>query len=391
MHSAFEGWLDTPHSPSKEALATVRHATVHGVPCPVLLGYTPVARVNPFQEMLYQRVSEVGIHVAPIPKAGKLLAYTSLVDTAEVVAVHLHWPSFVLEGARTLTQARDAVSQFTEDLASLQGGGVKLVYTVHNEVPHDARFYDEELALQQLIVDRADVTHVMSTGTVDALSSVLRLDERRLLVSPHPNYRGAYPDHVSRRTARLTLGVDPDDIVYAVLGALKEYKALDVLLEAMTVINGGDGPRRRLLIAGAPDNTTAMAALVEEALLHPDVLIAPRRIPVEHVQYYLRAADVGLVTYRRTLHSGALLLYQSFDLPVIATSTPSLDEVTGNETAECVDEISLPDMVAALRRSDRLLGSEVRSVVRASMSTFDPGPLSVQFGSRLRVALTCTP
>lgn len=387
MLAEFQGWRKVPTSPMSEAVAAVRGSLGTPQGAAMLLGYTPVARVNPYQALLYKRFGQVDVAVAPIPDPHAFVEYRHFTDLAPTVGVHFHWPAFVLRDCRTRADARTRVAAFVDGLDALRDSGVKVIFTVHNLIPHDATFVDDEVELQQALADRSDVVHTMSKSTIEAVEGFLRIEPDRVVTSPHPNYRSAYPDYVTKQTARQTLGIDADDVVYVVFGALKRYKGLSRLVDAIESANRMSDRRRRLVIAGAPDDSSEVRRFVNAATVHPDVLIAPSRVPADHVQYYMRSADIGLVPYERVLNSGAALLYQSFDLPVIAAHSPALWENLNAAVAEEDHGGGATELAAALVRSDRLLGEDLGSAVRDHVRQYDPDVLSRAFALELRERL----
>lgn len=388
MRADFRGWLPIPTSPVSEAIAVARAGMSRDPRPPVLLGYTPVVRGNPYQALVYREFLSRGIAVAPIVRSWGFAEYAHLRDLADTVAVHVHWTSFVLDGVTSRTQARGEARRFRDALDVVRGAGVKVAFTLHNIVPHDSTFVDEEIEIQQTLVDRSDVVHVMSEATLAIMRPMLTLDPRRVLVSEHPSYFGAYPDYATREEARLSLGLDPDDIVYVLLGALKAYKGLDRLLEAVEIASARSGRRRRLLVAGRPDRSPESRRFVNRALGDPNTLIYPHRVATEHVQYFLRAADIGLAPYTRVLNSGAAMLYRTFSLPVLAADTAGLWEGLDEDIAEVDPGGSASDLADAMIRSDRLVGEKTRGLVCERAARYDPVRLSAAFATVLRDRLT---
>lgn len=368
MIAQFESWRAGPGSPVTEALHALRLvAGRHREPR--LLGVAPVARMNPYQSQLYRAFPTHGIAAAPVNEAasfGQLAEVSGLAP----VTVHLHWLSFVLGQAEDRRAARVRLDEFRAGLdAFLAQPRTSLVWTVHNLVPHDARHLDLEIELRNAVSEAADLVHVMSAATVEAVRPNTVLDAARTVVVPHPNYRGCYADHVTREDARLALGLEPDELVFVLLGAIKPYKGLDGLLDAFDDARGALGRRVRLVVAGQPDASDAAQRFVERCLVHPDVLVAAHRVPSEHVQHYLRAADVGLAPYDRVLNSGAVQLYASFDLPVVVPDVPAVRESLSAGTFLAYRPGGLADaLVAAERFAD---DDEVRAAVRRNTDRFD--------------------
>ncbi len=155
------------------------------------------------------------------------------------------------------------------------------------------------------------------------------VDPGRVTVIAHGEYgffaRDAEP--VGREAARRRLGLDPRDEVALFFGYIREYKGLDVLLDAWPAVARAR-PRARLVVAGDP---VRLDAARRDALL-----AAARRVgaihrfgyvPFSEVTTYFAAADVLVLPYRHVSQSGVLFLALSQGLPVLATRVGALPEV----------------------------------------------------------------
>lgn len=383
MKVNYSGFVATKQSPAAELLAAMSAVTTAGRPH--LLGYTPVARVNPFQSLLYRSFADNGIAVGPILQPERFRALSNFQSMTSGTSLHLHWNAWMTFGSSDPVRARTLSMGMVGRLEALRARGINLIWTVHNLYPHDAQFIDLELEVQQRIADLANVVHIMSRSTQDAMSGIVDLDADKLLYAPHPNYKGAYPDHTTRQESRSILGIGPDEIVFLMFGAIKPYKGLSRLLEALDIVVSQNRDRQiRLLIAGAPDSSEEAQEFVSQALVHPNVLIERNRVPAERAQYFLRAADVGLVNYERLLNSGAALLYQTFDLPVVAADTAPLREGLLEAATVFVEGPSATDFADALgAAADRLLSPAVRRSVSQHVAAFDPDVVSNDFAQGL--------
>ena len=390
MKLEFSGFKHTDSSPLAEALASIRHVESLGYEKPLLMAYTPVARMNPFQALLYSSFLESGIAVTPLIKPLLFDRLTQLRTLVSDVVVHLHWNSVILAGAKDLRDARKRVDSFKERVDRFTSAGGKLMWTVHNLLPHDAEYLDEEMELQQFIADRCSVIHTMSRATDEAMTGILNLDKSKVLVSPHPSYEGAYEDYVGRHEARMTLGIDSDEIVYVLLGAIKPYKGVSRFIEGFDEFGASATGRRRLIVAGEPDTSTDTARLLDVCRQHPNILLDDRKIPANLVQYYLRAADIAVVPYLRVLNSGAALLGPTFGLPVIASRSGSLPEVLDHSFAEFIEASGVDSVARALRRGDRLLDEEARRAAEAFAQRLTPRPVSHAFAEQLRKKLNAS-
>ncbi|WP_277209338.1 glycosyltransferase [Isoptericola croceus] len=343
MIGSFDGWRTKSTSPWTEAMDAARHALAAPSGGRMVLGYTPVARMNPFQSLLYGAFPSRGIGLAPVNESWNFDRLTDLNPIELPLGIHLHWLNFVLSDTANLTDANARVLEFETKLQKFKANGGRVIWTVHNRLPHDSRFDTHELQVRQIVADQADVVHVMNPGTKEALSPDLIVPESRFLYAPHPLYCGAYPDNVSRAESRMALGIDPDEFVFILFGALKPYKGLTELLDAFVTASRFTREKRlRLLVAGSPDDAPETKEIVRRCEADPDVLVFPRRIASDEVQYLMRASDVGLAPYRRVLNSGAVVLYNSYGLPAVVPEDGAL--LSG----------LAPDTFSAFSRSDEL-------------------------------------
>jgi beta-1,4-mannosyltransferase len=365
-----------------EAVAALRALDAAGHE-PLLLAYHPVARMNPYQAMLYQRVWETGIAALPIVREPQIDELTDLARSGWPTVLHLHWLNQVLAHAGSIADARSMQKAFLKRLDRYLAAGGQLVWTVHNIVPHGAQFEAEESALSAAIVERSSVVHIMAAGTRDLVADWFAIPPDKILSVPHPSYAGAYEDVITREQARHELGLWPDEIVHVVVGAIKPYKGLNELFDAWDDV-ATDGKPRRLVVAGAPSDEPGIAEVIERAAIHPSVLIHPRKIAPADMQIFLRAADVAVMPYVRSLNSGALMLALTFGLPVVAPARGGLAELLDDRMGRVFDPNVAGGLAAALRASDELVSIDARSAAADVAAARAPGPLSEQFASELR-------
>jgi beta-1,4-mannosyltransferase len=369
-----------------EGIAALRALEASGHE-PLLIGYHPVARVNPYQSLLYQRSWQAGVAAVPIIREPRIEELTDLARLGTPTVLHLHWLNQVLADARSAKDAASLRERFLVAIDRYLTAGGRLAWTVHNIIPHGALFEAEESALSADIIERCAAVHVMAAGTSALVADYFAIPAEKVLHVPHPSYAGAYEDVVSREQARHELGIWPDEIVHVVLGAIKPYKGLNELLDAWDEV-ASDGKPRRLLIAGAPSDEPGIAVALERAAVHPTILIHPRTIPPADVQIFLRAADLAVMPYVRSLNSGALMLALTFGLPVVVPAAGGLAEVVDELTARTFEPGDADSLVRAMRASDELVTDEARAAASAIAAARAPGPLSDRFATGLRSMLS---
>ncbi|HEX7163078.1 MAG TPA: glycosyltransferase [Trebonia sp.] len=364
-----------------DAVHAAQYLESMGCPRPVIMAYNPVARVNTYSALMYSRLWQRGIAPLPLFQIADLDALCPLMaDLGIRIVLHQQWTSDILRNATSESDAMAKSADFVGLLDRFLGAGGRMVWTVHNVLSHDAPFPAIEAAMQQEIADRAQAIHVLTSGTVQATAEWFRIPPEKTTHIPHPNYVGSYPDIISRDQARYDLDLLPDEVVYSFIGAIKPYKGLEQLLDAFDIVRR-DGRPRRLLVAGIPGTDPATEALLDRCLLHPYVVLHPAIVPDNELQYYLRAADVAVLPYQRSLNSGVLMLALSFGLPLVAPQSPSSMEIVTPAVARTFQPGNAESLTAALAAADELITPAARSEAERVARSFAPGPLAEQFAA----------
>lgn len=375
-----------------DALAGVARARAAGHTQPIVLATWPLDTQNPFQALLTSRAEEGGIvpigmdRTADLTDPEALPALAALRGDGVTVVLHLHWLARVLRGVTSEAEGRERIVGFLTSLDAFRAAGGRLVWTVHNVLPHGTRWEALDRDLRREVVARADIVHVLSAGTVEAAAPWYEIPAAKVLHVPHPAYTGVYPDDVSDAEARERYGFGRDEVVFGFVGNLRPYKGLDDLLAAFEAVVAAapDGRRRRLLIAGKPADDPAIDTFLAQASALPEVVVDARSIPAAELSIPLRASDVIVLPYRASLNSGALLLALTFGRPVIAAASPHVTETVGPDASITFDSGDRPALERSLREADRLLHPEARAAALATAARFDPAGLSRRFTAALR-------
>jgi glycosyltransferase involved in cell wall biosynthesis len=369
---------------TQEAAAAMR-ALAGSEQRPFILAASPAFTTNPYQRLLYRECRAAGIAPVRVVRDEQLDEVLELQRAGLPTLLHLHWLHLVLKGAETRKDARRRADAFLARLDRQRAAGSPLAWTVHNILPHEARFEAEEARLCQEVANRCDVVHILAERTPELVAPQFTLPEDRLLVVPHMSYDGAYEDHVSGLDARHELGLMPDELVFLALGAIRPYKGLPELLDAWASL-APDEPRR-LVIAGAPTDEPGVAELLERAALLPGVLLDARKIPAPEMQVFLRAADVAVLPYHRPLNSGALMLALTFGLPAIVPAGSGLADAVDERFGRTFEAAGSPSLADVLGSAAELATQAAREAARAAAADLSPATVSRQFATGLRARL----
>lgn len=292
-----------------------------------LLAVFPAYRDNPYLNLMLLAPRARGWNVLESLRLEQLEQHLGRLGTGDVF--HMHWTSPIVQrNDDDLDEAQARLDRFRTAVDAARTRGARLVWTIHNVLPHDARHLELELELNRYLAGAADVVHVMNRDTPTAVSSYYELDPAKVVHLPHPSYQGVYPDSVSREEARASLGLTDRDHAVLAFGQMRPYKGIDVLVEAVRQTEPSKRPV--LLLAGrtTPDDREEI-----DRLLGDDVRAVREHDQVEDidVQLWFRAADTAVFPYRRVLNSGVLHLAASFGVPSVLPDEPHLRAEFGDE------------------------------------------------------------
>lgn len=232
----------------------------------------------------------------------------------------------------------------------LKLSGVKLVYTAHNVLPHENNYSDR--VLNALVLRIMDSIIVHSEYIKNKVLNVFSISSEKVHVVPHGNfdiYLSGSP--ISKHEARTQLGINDHDNVVLFFGYIREYKGLDLALEAFdkACIERQD---LKLVIAGAPHNDEIRKKyldLIEKMNFKERVVYEFDFIAFENVAKYFTASDLVLLPYRKIDHSGIIHLAYSFGRPVIATQVGDFAEVIADgKSGYLVNRDDPDDMARAI-------------------------------------------
>lgn len=199
----------------------------------------------------------------------------------------------------------------------------RVLCVVDNIIPHEKRPGDTQLT--NYFVGAIDAFVTMSK---DVLKDVKTFTSKPAFFTPHPVY-DSYNEAVSKQDACSKLQLDSNTKYILFFGFIREYKGLDLLLEAMAdqrIREAGI----HLLAAGEYYNKTVEAnnnAIIEKHGLQQVVHLKTDFIPNSEVRYYFSAADLVVQPYKHATQSGITQIAFHFEKPMVVTNVGGLAEV----------------------------------------------------------------
>jgi glycosyltransferase involved in cell wall biosynthesis len=302
-------------SPAELFINAVCEQAKSGSGLPYALTFAPLAQINPFQRLLYCRAAQAGYAVVPTVHFTDLAS----VNWGGRSVIHLHWLASVLAGCDTKAETQERIATFEREMIRWRRGGHKILWTLHNVLPHNTRFPEAEIALRQVLVTHSDAIHILSEQSVDEARKYYDIPDEKVFFVPHPSYEGWYANVGDTTTARLDLGIDPDDFTFVQFGALQPYKGVLELVEAFRSLKQRHPLKRfRLVVAGNPADKEYVGKILEAVADVPEIRLIQSAMQEKEIQTLFNAADVLVAPYVKTLNSGVSLLAATFRKPLVA-------------------------------------------------------------------------
>lgn len=248
--------------------------------------------------------------------AGKVfpLFKTAIRDRPDFI--HLDWlHQYYFRASRLLTWISFPV--FVIDvLLAKRVMGAKFVWTLHNIHPHAGPDYGPYRWPRQFFARHCEWIRVFSKSTVDRAATKLLVSPKKFIVIPEGSYLSYYPDEVDRTSARRRFQLENSEKVLLFLGSIKPYKGIEDLITAFRELH--KKTRVKLIIAGATLDTAYAKMIQEQVTASESISFFPGLVEVEEIQYYMKAADLVVLPFKKIENSGTAILAMGFGKVVVA-------------------------------------------------------------------------
>ncbi len=200
-------------------------------------------------------------------------------------------------------------------------GHTRVITIIDNLVPHEKRPGDK--VLSSYWIGSVDGCVAMSRSVMADLEQFDAAKPKAYC--PHPLYDN-FGTPVPRADALQELGLDPAFRYVLFFGFIRDYKGLDLLLEAFADERIRQS-NLRLLVAGEfYCDEKPYRELIDRHKLHDRVVMSNDFIPDSRVVHYFCAADLVVQPYKSATQSGVTQIAYHFDKPMVITGVGGLAE-----------------------------------------------------------------
>jgi glycosyltransferase involved in cell wall biosynthesis len=225
-------------------------------------------------------------------------------------------------------------------------GVTKFVCQIDNVEPHEHHIVDKPFNKYYLrAIDGFVYMSEQVHGELKAYTSV------PALFSPHPMFEN-FGERVAREEACDKLELDCNYDYTLFFGLIRDYKGLDMLLEAWAEWMPEN---RKLLVAGEfYASKEKYYEIIERFGLQDRVVMHEGFVADDDVRYYFSASDCLVLPYRTATQSGVTQIAYNFSLPMLVTNVGGLPEIVPDGV---VGVVCPPDVNGILNGLQRIYSS----------------------------------
>lgn len=201
----------------------------------------------------------------------------------------------------------------------------RVIVIVDNIIPHEKRPFDNMLT--KYFIRHIDGFVAMSQSVYDDIAKFNTTKPK--ILSPHPLFDN-FGKSIDKKVAMRKLNLKEDNINFLFFGLIREYKGLDILIEAMADKRLKKFPIKLLVAGEFYDDSKPYYERVKKLNLGDIISFDPRFIPDEEVKDYFCSTDLVVQPYKTATQSGVTQIGYHFEKPMLVTNVGGLAEIIPN-------------------------------------------------------------
>lgn len=219
----------------------------------------------------------------------------------------------------------------------------KVISIIDNIIPHEKRIGDK--VLSNYFVKPIDGFIAMSHSVLEDLNTFD--SQKPKLYNPHPLFDN-FGELITRDEALTRLGLSKEKRYILFFGFVRDYKGLDLLLDAYADKRFRD-TNIQLIVAGEYyNNEEKYKQQIKNLNLEGKIILKNDFIPNEEVKHYFRAADIVAQPYKNATQSGVTQIGYHFEKPMLVTNVGGLAELIPHNKVGYVVEPNSQDIADSL-------------------------------------------
>lgn len=209
----------------------------------------------------------------------------------------------------------------------------KVICIADNIIPHEKRPGDK--LFTNYFVGGVDGFIAMSREVLQDTDLFVKKPIKRLAAHPVYDHYGAV---ISREAALKALNLSAEYHYLLFFGFIRDYKGLDLLLEAMADDRFLKSPVKLIVAGEYYGNQERYEELIKQYHLEERLVLCTDYIPADKINNYFCAADLIVQPYKSATQSGVTQIGYHFNKPMLVTNVGGLAEIIADKRSGYVVE-----------------------------------------------------
>lgn len=304
---------------------------------------------DPYPAMVNLAARAEGWTISASATLNRLLDALARLGSGDIV--HLYSLTALTGDRQSETAARRGLATFRTAAQAAIARGVRLIWTVGDPGPSDARYPEVEAEAATFLAARSwrVIQRYPEVGQV--VTQLQSVPAERLVTLREPSYRGIYPPAPSVAEARAALGVAADGAVAGFACQPASGTGFHTLLAAAGRVAGRVGGLT-LVVAEPVDTGAPARPLVRSDATGTGFSVVRTSLPRPELGTVFTAADLMVFPCTGMLDAAPLLLSAGYGRPCIVPDEPHLraayDDQQWVRFFDPVDEASLAEAIVGM-------------------------------------------
>jgi glycosyltransferase involved in cell wall biosynthesis len=166
---------------------------------------------------------------------------------------------------------------------------------------------------------------------------------------PHPLYDN-FGEIIPKAEAKALLQLDPETQYILFFGFIRDYKGLDLLIEAFSDKRMRQFPLKVLVVGEFYSDPKPYLDLIKKYHLEDQIIVKAEFVPNTEVYKYFCAADLIVQPYKSATQSGVTQIAYHFNRPMVTTNVGGLSETVPDGKVGYVTEVDPAQIADAIYR-----------------------------------------
>lgn len=220
----------------------------------------------------------------------------------------------------------------------------EIVALIHNMIPHEPTILDK--LFPKYFVNAMDGFVAMADSVIEDVK-YFDANSKPKIVSPHPIY-DHYGALLEKKDAAIKLGLYDQNAYILFFGFIRQYKGLDLLLEAFADERLRKFPLKLIVAGEFYENPEPYLSQIAKLKLGNFVELRTVFIPDSEVRNYFSVADIVAQPYRTATQSGVSQIAYHFEKPMLVTNVGGLAEIVPHGKVGYVVDVEPAQIADAL-------------------------------------------